>query len=42
MVTVMPYPLNGKETIDREIADYVWFTHPSPQRFSMAQGGFWQ
>ena len=41
MVTVMPYPLNGKETIDRGIADYVWFTHPSPHRFSMGQGGFW-
>jgi uncharacterized iron-regulated protein len=41
MVTVMPYPLNGQETIDRGAADYVWFTHPSPQRFSMAQGGFW-
>ena len=42
MVTVMPYPLNGNETIDRAAADYVWFTLPSPQRFSMAQGGFWQ
>jgi uncharacterized iron-regulated protein len=41
MVTVMPYPLNGKETIDRGIADYLWFTLPSPQRFSMGQGGFW-
>ena len=41
MVTVMPYPLNGEETIDRGIADYLWFTHPSPHRFSMAQGGFW-
>jgi uncharacterized iron-regulated protein len=41
MVTVMPYPLNGKETIDRGTADYVWFTLPSPQRFSTAQGGFW-
>ena len=41
MVTVMPYPLNGKETIDRGIADYVWFTLPSPHRFSMGQGGFW-
>jgi len=41
LVTVMPYPLNGKETIDRATADYVWFTHPSPQRFSMRQGGFW-
>jgi uncharacterized iron-regulated protein len=41
MVTVMPYPLNGKETVDRESADYVWFTLPSPQRFSMGQGGFW-
>jgi uncharacterized iron-regulated protein len=41
MVTVMPYPLNGKETIERGSADYVWFTHPSPQRFSMRQGGFW-
>ena len=41
MVTVMPYPLNGKETIERGSADYVWFTHPSPQRFSMGQGGFW-
>jgi uncharacterized iron-regulated protein len=41
MVTVMPYPLNGKETIEQGIADYVWFTHPSPQRFSMSQGGFW-
>lgn len=30
MVTVMPYPLNGKETIDRGIADYLWFTLPSP------------
>jgi uncharacterized iron-regulated protein len=41
MVTVMPYPLNGKETIDRATANYVWFTLPSPQRFSMGQGGFW-
>ena len=41
MVTVMPYPLNGEETIARGIADYLWFTHPSPYRFSMAQGGFW-
>jgi uncharacterized iron-regulated protein len=41
MVTVMPYPLNGEETIDRATADYVWFTLPSPQRFSMGQGGFW-
>jgi len=41
MVTVMPYPLNGKETIDRQTADFVWFTLPSPQRFSMGQGGFW-
>jgi uncharacterized iron-regulated protein len=41
MVTVMPYPLNGQETIDRAAADYVWFTLPSPQRFSMGQGGFW-
>ncbi len=41
MVTVMAYPLNGKETIEHGIADYVWFTHPSPRRFSMAQGGFW-
>ena len=41
MVTVMPYPLNGKETIEQGIADYVWFTLPSPQRFSMGQGGFW-
>jgi uncharacterized iron-regulated protein len=41
MVTVMPYPLNGEETIDRGTADYLWFTHPSPQHFSMAPGGFW-
>jgi uncharacterized iron-regulated protein len=41
MVTVMPYPLNGEETIDRGTADYLWFTLPSPQGFSMAQGGFW-
>jgi len=41
MVTVVPYPLNGKETIDQGIADYVWFTHPSPDRFSIGQGGFW-
>lgn len=41
LVTVMPYPLNGKETIDRAAADYVWFTLPSPQRFSMCQGDFW-
>ncbi len=41
MVTVMPYPLNGKETVDRASADYIWFTLPSPQRFSMGQGGFW-
>jgi uncharacterized iron-regulated protein len=41
MVTVMPYPLNGKETVDRASADYVWFTLPSPQRFSMGKGGFW-
>jgi len=41
MVTVMPYPLNGKETVDRASADYVWFTFPSPQRFSMGKGGFW-
>lgn len=41
MVTVMPYPLNGKETIDRQTADFVWFTLPSPQRFSIGQGGFW-
>jgi uncharacterized iron-regulated protein len=41
MVTVMPYPLNGKETVDRASADFVWFTFPSPQRFSMGQGGFW-
>jgi len=41
MVTVVPYPLNGKETIEQGIADYVWFTLPSPQRFSMGQGGFW-
>ena len=41
MVTVMPYPLNGEETIEQGIADYVWFTLPSPQRFSMGQGGFW-
>jgi len=41
MVTVMPYPLNGQETIDRVSADYVWFTLPSPQRFSMGKGGFW-
>ncbi len=41
MVTVMPYPLNGKETVDRVSADYVWFTLPSPQRFSMGKGGFW-
>lgn len=41
MATVMPYPLNGKETIDRAAADYVWFTLPSPERFSMGQGGFW-
>ena len=30
MVTVMPYPLNGKETVDRASADFVWFTFPSP------------
>jgi uncharacterized iron-regulated protein len=41
MATVMPYPLNGQETIDRASADYVWFTLPSPQRFSMGKGGFW-
>jgi uncharacterized iron-regulated protein len=41
MVTVMPYPLNGQATVDRASADYVWFTLPSPQRFSMGQGGFW-
>jgi uncharacterized iron-regulated protein len=41
MVTVMPYPLNGHEAIDRASADYVWFTLPSPQRFSMGKGGFW-
>ena len=41
MATVMPYPLNGKETIDRAAADYVWFTLPSPESFSMGQGGFW-
>jgi uncharacterized iron-regulated protein len=41
MVTVMPYPLSGKETIERQTADFVWFTLPSPQRFSMGQGGFW-
>jgi uncharacterized iron-regulated protein len=41
MVTVMPYPLNGEETIDRGTADYLWFTLPSPQHFSMAPGGFW-
>ena len=41
MVTVMPYPLNGEETIDRASADYVWFTLPSPHRFSMSQGGYW-
>jgi uncharacterized iron-regulated protein len=41
VVTVMPYPLNGQETIDRRSADYVWFTLPSPQRFSMGTGGFW-
>ena len=40
MVTVMPYSLNGKETIDQGIADYLWFTLSSPHRFSMAQGGF--
>ncbi|MCU0596981.1 MAG: ChaN family lipoprotein [Desulfobacterota bacterium] len=41
VVTVMPYPLNGQETIDRSSADYVWFTLPSPQRYSMGTGGFW-
>ena len=41
MATVMPYPLNGQETIDRTAADYAWFTLPSPQRFSMGKGGFW-
>jgi uncharacterized iron-regulated protein len=41
VVTVMPYPLNGHETIDRGAADFVWFTLPSPQRFSMGKGGFW-
>ena len=41
MVTVMPYPLNGQETIDRAAADFVWFTLPSPQAFSLDQGGFW-
>jgi len=40
MVTVMPYPCSGKETIDRQAADYVWFTLPAPQRFSMGEGGF--
>jgi uncharacterized iron-regulated protein len=41
MVTVVPYPLNGEESVDRASADYIWFTLPSPQRFSMGQGGFW-
>lgn len=41
MATVMPYPLNGQETIDRASADYVWFTLPSPQSFSMGKGDFW-
>jgi uncharacterized iron-regulated protein len=30
LVTIMPYPLNGKTTIDKETADYVWLTPKYP------------
>ena len=32
LVTIMPHPLDGKTTIDKETADYVWLTPKYPHR----------
>ena len=32
MVTIMPHPLDGKTTIDKETADYLWLTAKYPHR----------
>ena len=32
MVTIMPLPLSGEQTIEEEIADYVWLTADYPRR----------
>ncbi len=32
MVTIMPYPLSGKASIEKETADYVWLTADYPHR----------
>jgi len=32
MVTIMPHPLEGKTTIDKETADYLWLTPKYPHR----------
>jgi uncharacterized iron-regulated protein len=32
MVTIMPHPLDGKTTVDKETADYLWLTPKYPHR----------
>lgn len=38
MVTIMPYPLHKKETIEKGTADYVWLTPPYVHRRMMVHG----
>jgi len=32
-VTLLPYPIHGKEDLEREVADYIWLTPEAPHRF---------
>lgn len=34
-VTLIPHPLQGREALDRNAADYLWLTAESPPRFRM-------
>lgn len=36
MVTILPYPLNENEAIEKETADYVWLTAGYPHRFRIS------
>ncbi len=31
--TLLPYPVHGKEELEREVADYIWLTSAAPHRF---------
>lgn len=38
IATLMPYPISKRETIEREVADYVWLTAEATPRFGMFPG----